>query len=53
VEDIAVLEVKIGVATRMRGARGERQQVNELSAAVHDEVAPGKNGRMTPHAADQ
>jgi len=41
VEEAAVLEVGIGVATRTRGAGGGQ-----------DEVAPGENGRMTPHAAD-
>jgi len=51
VEEAVVLEVRTGVATRARGAGGRRLQVNGLAAAVHDEVAPGENGRMAPHAA--
>jgi len=52
VEEVVVLEVGIGVAIRARGAGGWRLQANELAAPVKDEIAPGKNGRMTPHAAD-
>ena len=49
-EEVAVLEVWIGVATRARGAGGRRLQANELAAPVQDEVAPVKSGHMTPHA---
>jgi len=50
VEEVAVaLEVGIEAATRARGAGSGRLQPNE--PAVQDEVAPGDNGRMTPHAA--
>jgi len=38
-----VLEVRIGVATRARGAGGGRLQANELAAAVQDEVSTGEN----------
>ena len=51
VEEVEVLEIWIRVATRTRGAGGWWLQVNELAAAIQDEVAPGENGRMTPHAA--
>ena len=51
-EEVAVLEVRIGVATRTRGAGGGRLQVSKLAAAIQDEVAPGENVRMTPCAAD-
>ena len=50
VEEVAVLEVRIGVATRTRGEGCGRLQVNELAAdeKIKDEVAPGKNSRITP-----
>ena len=35
VEEVLVLKVRIGVATRTRGASGERLQANELAAAIH------------------
>ena len=52
VEEVAVFEVRIGVATRTRGAGGGRLKAIELAASVQDEVAPGENGRMTSDAAD-
>ena len=51
-EKVVVLEVRIGVATRARGAGGGRLQANELVDQVRDEVASGENDRMTAHAAD-
>ena len=52
VEEVAVLGVRTRVATRTLGAGGGRLQANELAAAIQDEVAPGENCRMTPHAVD-
>ena len=52
VEEVAVLEVWIGVATHTCGAGGGRLQANELAAAIQNEVARGEIGCMTPHAAD-
>ena len=54
-EEVVVLEVRIGVATRARCVGDGRLQANELAAPaapVQDEVASGENGRMTPHAKD-
>ena len=51
-EEVVVLEVRIGVATHTCGAGGGRLQADELAAAIQDKVAPGENGCMTPHAAD-
>ena len=47
-EEVAVLEVRIGVTTCTRGAL----QAKELAAAIQDEVAPGEDDRMTPPVAD-
>ena len=52
VEEVLVLEVRIGVATHTFGTGGRRLHANELAAAIQDEVAPGENGCMTPYAAD-
>ena len=51
VEEVAVLEVRIVVATRTRGAGGGRLQASKLGAAIQDEVAPGEIGRMNLHVA--
>ena len=42
VEEVIVLEVRIGVATSTCGAGGGRLQADELAAAIQDEVAPGE-----------
>ena len=52
VEEVALLEVRIRVATHTCGTGGGRLQADELAAAIQNEVAPGENGCMTPHAAD-
>ena len=52
VEEVVILEVRIGVATHTCGTGGRRLQANELAAAIQDEVASGENGCITPHAAD-
>ena len=41
-ERVVVLEVRIGVATRARGAGGGRLQANELEVPDRIEVAPGE-----------
>ena len=51
-EEVVILEVRIRVAIHTCGTGGGRLQADELAAAIQDEVAPGENGCMTPHAAD-
>jgi len=50
-DEVAVLEVRTGVDTRMRGTGGGQLQAYELAVPVRDEVAPGENYRMTQRAA--
>ena len=50
-DQTALAAAMTGVATRALGADGGRLQAGGLVAPVQDEVAPGKNGRLTPHAA--
>ena len=45
VEEVVVLEIRIGVATHTCGAGGGRLQADELAAAIQDEVVPGENER--------
>lgn len=47
-----IVPIRFDIAIRTRGAGGGRLQANELAAAIQDEVTPGENCRMTPHAAD-
>jgi len=42
VEEVEVLEVKIGVATRVRGASGGRLQASKPAAPVQNEVVRRK-----------
>ena len=52
VEEVLILEVRIRVTAHTCGTGGRRLQADKLAAAIQDEVAPGENGCMTPHAAD-